>query len=317
MTKVENMDFYAILDISIDANEKEVVTAYRKKALKCHPDKNPDNPKAGMLRHAAFDKALRAKKAAELRNRELDSKRRKLKEGKNVYKSPISHGEEAKWFTLKQWDLESREKAAKEQNDDIARFSRTFQQEIERLRREGSRLVEEEQKKLAEELKKEQELQQARQDTEDAPRLRVKWKAKKGDPTNGGYSQELLHKAFSKYGEITAVIVSSKKCGSAIVEFESPHSAMMAFEAETGLLSNRLTLSWLSGQPEDISSGSSSFEHRFISEDNSRKRSGEEASLGEPDISSNHDFESLVLHRMRQAEERRRLAKQMEEEDPS
>ena len=38
----------------------------------------------------------------------------------------------------------------------------------------------------------------ARQDTEDAPRLRVKWKAKKGDPTNGGYSQELLHKAFSK-----------------------------------------------------------------------------------------------------------------------
>jgi len=51
---------------------------------------------------------------------------------------------------------------------------------------------------------------------------------------------------------------------------------MMAFEAETGLLSNRLTLSWLSGQPEDISSGSSSFEHRFISEDNSRKRSGEE-----------------------------------------
>ena len=28
MTKVENMDFYAILDISIDANEKEVKRAF-------------------------------------------------------------------------------------------------------------------------------------------------------------------------------------------------------------------------------------------------------------------------------------------------
>ncbi|GIY91532.1 dnaJ homolog subfamily C member 17 [Caerostris extrusa] len=68
--------------------------AYRKKALTCHPDKNPDNPKAAELfqqlsralevltdkaARAAYDKVLNARKAAKIRHRELDGKRKKLK----------------------------------------------------------------------------------------------------------------------------------------------------------------------------------------------------------------------------------------------
>ena len=42
-------DLYALFDITSDTSEKEIKSAYRKKALTCHPDKNPDNPKAAEI----------------------------------------------------------------------------------------------------------------------------------------------------------------------------------------------------------------------------------------------------------------------------
>jgi DnaJ family protein C protein 17 len=39
-------DFYGFLEVDAESNEKEIAKAYRKKALQCHPDKNPDNPAA-------------------------------------------------------------------------------------------------------------------------------------------------------------------------------------------------------------------------------------------------------------------------------
>lgn len=47
MDALLKVDLYELLQISIDADEKEIKSAYRKKALTCHPDKNPDNPRAG------------------------------------------------------------------------------------------------------------------------------------------------------------------------------------------------------------------------------------------------------------------------------
>jgi len=35
---------YEILGLEYGAKEDEIKSAYRKKALKCHPDKNPDDP---------------------------------------------------------------------------------------------------------------------------------------------------------------------------------------------------------------------------------------------------------------------------------
>ena len=95
MNKIKDVDIYLLLEISQEATEKEIKKAYRKKALKCHPDKNPDDPNAALLFHQlqealavltdaaarkAYDNVLKARKANELRNRQLDEKRKRLKD---------------------------------------------------------------------------------------------------------------------------------------------------------------------------------------------------------------------------------------------
>ncbi|XP_051242492.1 dnaJ homolog subfamily C member 17 isoform X2 [Dicentrarchus labrax] len=273
------LDLYGLLGIESTATTKEIKKAYRQKALTCHPDKNPDNPKAVELFHqlsqalevltdaaakAAYDKICAAKKQAEERNRKLDDKRKKIK-----------------------LDLETRERNAEAQSQEEVQITRTLEEEIARLREEGSRQLEEEQRLIREQIQREREAQQ--QET-------------------GGYPQrnsgvERCSKSNVtpklKYGDVLNVIVSSKKKGSAVVEFATVRAAELAVKNESGLSENPLKISWLEGQPEVLAPVSQP--GNFMSSQGA--------------LTNERDYESVVMMKMRQAAERQRLIEQMQKDD--
>ncbi|XP_056282043.1 dnaJ homolog subfamily C member 17 [Pseudoliparis swirei] len=296
------MDLYGLLDVESTATSKEIKKAYRQKALMCHPDKNPDNPKALDLFYqlsqalevltdaaakAAYDKICYAKKQAEERTRKLDDKRKKVK-----------------------LDLESREQQAEAQWQDEVQITRTLEEEIIRLREEGSRQLEEEQRLIREQIQREREAPQQQTGGGHSgaercfksivtPKLKLKWKCKKDDETNGGYSQGILFTLLLKYGDVSNVIVSSKKRGSAVVEFATVRAAELAAKNEIGLSKNPLKISWLEGQPEVIAPASQP--GQFISSQGA--------------MANERDYESVVMMRMRQAAERQKLIEQMQRDD--
>ncbi|CAH1791526.1 unnamed protein product [Owenia fusiformis] len=312
MSEITNLDLYDILEVSPDVSEKQIIKAYRKKALKCHPDKNPDNPKAAELFHqlskalevltdaaarAAYDRLLKAKEAAKLRNKLLDSKRKKFKD-----------------------ELESREKSACEQRETNVAAQRSLEEEIERLRKEGSHLLEQEQELLKEQLHN-QELEKQEEDvvSEVSPKLKIKWKCKKGDLNNGGYTEDIISEILNKYGEVTALILSAKKGGSAIVEFKSAFSAQCVVDEEKGLPNNPLSFTWLSGKPTNTPSSGQNSNQNTQSPNRHEQPSTTSfpiySNMTGTTESEDKDFESIVLMRMRQAEERKHLIDQMKEED--
>ncbi|XP_035895241.1 dnaJ homolog subfamily C member 17 [Anopheles stephensi] len=295
--KFSDIDIYGLLEVDIAATEQEIRKAYRKKALQCHPDKNPDNPKAAQLfqelskaleilmdvsARSAYDRLLNAKKAAQLRTKQLDSKRQKLKA-----------------------DLEERERQAKEAAKGGYKTASNktpeelFQEEFERLRKEGSKLIQEEQELMRRQLQEELRMMQ----TASTPswdssqhRIKIRWKAEKSDTTNGGYTEEMLRKFLTKYGDLIALVMSPRKNGSALVEFRTKDAAEMAMTYEKGRLDNPCTLEWVGEAP-------------------ATGKSKTVPGGGAGSTVTERDYESLVLRQLRQAEERKRLIEQMMKEE--
>ncbi|XP_075049085.1 dnaJ homolog subfamily C member 17 [Mixophyes fleayi] len=297
------MDLYGLLCIEADASEKEIKKAYRQKALTCHPDKNPDNPRAAELFHqlsqalevltdgaarAAYDKLRKAREAAAKRTQKLDDKRKKVK-----------------------LDLEARERQAQAHvtEEEEAQVARTLEKEIIRLREEGSRQLEEQQRLVREQVKMEMDHKMrgySSGPTEDAvsAKLKLKWKCQKDDEARGGYSEDVLMSLLQKYGQVLNIVVSSKKRGSAIVEFATFKAAELAVKNEAGFLNNPLKILWLDTPPLSA-----------VPDNPSKMTSNFSSHLAQDSVRSDRDFESLVLMRMRQAAERQRLIEQLQRED--
>uniref|UniRef100_A0A8B9GTK4 DnaJ (Hsp40) homolog, subfamily C, member 17 n=1 Tax=Astyanax mexicanus TaxID=7994 RepID=A0A8B9GTK4_ASTMX len=180
--------------------------------------------------------------------------------------------------------------------------------QIARLREEGSRQLQEEQRLIREQIQRERE---GRLHTHSAScftssvtgkLIRLKWKCKKDDDTNGGYSQDFLQRLLQKYGDVLNIVISSKKKGSAVVEFATVRAAELACKNEVGLTENPLKIVWLEGQPEAAPTAPSHMTPGMFTP-------------SQNPLSSERDYESLVLMRMRQAAERQRLIEQMQKED--
>ncbi|NWU93697.1 DJC17 protein, partial [Upupa epops] len=281
----------------------QVKTAYRQKALTCHPDKNPDDPRAAEVFHqlsqalavltdgaarAAYDRARRARSQAAERTQKLDERRKKVK-----------------------LDLEAREREAQaqESEEEEVRVTRTLEQEIVRLREEGSRQLEEQQRLVQEQIRLERErLIQGKQERHGAegrstPKLKLKWKCSKEDGTRGGYSDDVLLQILQKvlsHPSLPAPALPWVLWGRG-----AGPGREMAVKNEVGLRSNPLRISWLEGQP--LKSPSAAL---GASSSSSSQPRGSQAS-----VVSERDYESLVMMRMRQAAERQQLIEQLRRED--
>lgn len=300
LEKLKDMDLYGLLEISESATKENVTKAYRKKALQCHPDKHPDNPKAVEMFHlltqaleiltdvaarSAYDRCRKAKKAAEERNQHLDAKRRKLKEDLEA-----REGKTQAFFG------KPSQPAASEPDKHMTQLER----EIQRLRKEGNKWVEAEQERLREELR-----QQAAGSpslvASAAPtvgfRLRVQWSVSKNDSTNSGITQEFLSTLFSQYGNLNYAAISPKRLGSAVIEFRTKSGADKAFLAENGRM---FRLSW-------IADAAPRAEVRTNVKD---ERKEKQARTPTPLQTSHEEFEAMVLARMAVAAAAKR--KQME-----
>lgn len=73
-----------------------------------------------------------------------------------------------------------------------------FQAEIDRLQKEGSKLLEEEITRMRKEIWELHNLPQKQTDTNANYRIKIKWKAAGDDSQNGGYNYDTLYRILYK-----------------------------------------------------------------------------------------------------------------------
>jgi len=206
-------DAYELLGVSEDADDKEIQGAFRKGSLKCHPDRNPDDPEAAEkfdklqrakellldpMRRADFDRLRKAKYEQEARAAEEDEKRRKLRE-----------------------DLEAREgiHAAAESKKTQAAAAEENRRKYAQMDF-AARIKAKEAEKASKHAEAAAVASRVRQASEDA-KVRLRWREKKSEATR----KEAVKKAFQDL-DLRAVSFDSELEG--LAQFGSREDALRA-----------------------------------------------------------------------------------------
>ena len=215
MTDITKRDLYELLTVDETASSPEIATAFRKKALTCHPDKFPNDEEKKNLfilikqalelltdekARQAYDATRKQKKLQQERLSQMDDRRKKFKQ-----------------------DLERNEQKATQTGGPVINKNdaQRLRAEVERLRREGNRLVDEEMEKLR--VIVEQDKQKA---SANHVNIIIKYL-----PDSAAYSDQELRIIFSRYGNISTVINLYPK--RALVEFNDDHISNFV-ESEKG-----------------------------------------------------------------------------------
>ncbi|CAF3356843.1 unnamed protein product [Rotaria socialis] len=270
MDDITKMDLYELFGIDETCSTKELTTAFRRKALECHPDKFPDDLGKRdlflLIRKAlelltdtqarqAYDACRKQKKIQQERLSQMDDKRKKFKE-----------------------DLERKEERATKAPTSTVNKSNSdkLRTEVERLRREGSRLVDEELEKLHKMFE-----QNKQKPSSNHVEIIIKYA-----PNTSPYTDDELRQVFTKFGNISTII--NKNVKRALIEFDQEHVSNF-IESEKGLddrpfASVKIQKKSNTTTPSSTAATSTKKQTTFVD-------------LTQPDF---EDFEAIIMRKMSQ-----------------